>query len=667
MLVEFGRASLLQKARKQPERVRDVIQKARTDGLLTTIEAVQAKLADPIPLGYCNTGVVLEVGGEVRDLKPGDRVASNGTHSELVVVPANLCARIPGEVDDATAAFTVAASVSLQGIRLAAPTLGETVAVIGAGLLGLLAVQLLRAAGCQVLAVDLDPSRLALAKQFGAEICDLSDGTDPVGVGMALTGGVGVDAVLIAASTTSSDPVTQAAHLCRKRGRIVLVGVTGLELSRADFYAKELSFQVSSSYGPGRYDPLYEEAGQDYPVGFVRWTAKRNFEAILSTMAAGGLDLASLVTHRIPFSEAESAYDTLLEDREALGILLEYPRTQPDAERSISLRAPTNGPPRTGQTIGVIGAGQYASRVLVPTFKAAGARLEAIASRQGTSAGVLGRRFGFGVATTDTDRVIDDPSIDAIVVATRHDSHADLTARALSAGKNVFVEKPLATTLEGLAAVETAVAAMAAKAPLLMVGFNRRFSPLTIALKKQIDAVAEPKAFIVTVNAGAVAPDSWVQDADVGAGRIIGEACHFIDLLRHLSASPIVSSSARRMGDHPAVPVAEDKAILTLGFADGSLGVINYLANGSRAFPKERIEVFAGGRTWVLNNFRSLKVFGQRKGNVRLFRQDKGQQACVRAFVEATRNGTASPIPLLEILEVARVTIDLATQIRTQQ
>ncbi len=668
MLVEFGKASPLAKARQQPEKVKQVLEKMRTDGVLTTIEAVRSKLAQPLPLGYCNVGVVQQAGAGVEGFKAGDRVASNGPHADVVKVPRNLCARIPDNVDDEQAAFTVAASIGLQGIRLAQPTLGENVVVTGAGLIGLLAVQLLRAQGCRVLAIDFDPRKLELARSFGAEICNPAAGEDPVAAGLAFSRGNGVDAVIITASTKSSDPVTQAARMSRKRGRIVLVGVTGLELNRADFYEKELSFQVSCSYGPGRYDAEYEQKGQDYPIGFVRWTEQRNFEAVLDLMASGQLDVRPLISHRFAFEDAPKAYTALRDDKTALGILLRY--ASPVGSRlakTVTLAA--SAQPITGKAVlGVIGAGNYASRVLIPGFKAAGAELHTIVAAGGINSAIQGEKAGFAQASSDAASLLSNPAITCVAIATRHDSHAALVAQSLAAGKNVFVEKPLAIDREGLALVRAAYDKAHANGagPQLMVGFNRRFAPQIVRMKALLAGVSEPKSFIMTMNAGAIPADHWTQDMATGGGRIIGEACHYIDLMRFLAGSAIVSMQARRMGDAPGLAVAEDKAAIILGFADGSFGTIHYLANGASNFPKERIEVFASGRTLQIDNF--VKMSGYKWPGFRtmnLWRQDKGQSACPAAFLAALKSGMPA-IPPTELFEVSAATLDVAEALRAQ-
>jgi predicted dehydrogenase/threonine dehydrogenase-like Zn-dependent dehydrogenase len=664
MLVEFGQASLLDKARQQPDKVKMVLDKVRTDGLLPTMESVRNKLDQPLPLGYCNVGVVIEVGAGVSGFAVGDRVASNGKHAEVVSVPVNLCARVPDGVPDDHAAFTVLGAIALQGIRLVQPGLGEAVAVTGLGLVGLLTVQLLRAQGCRVLGIDLDPARLAMARRFGAETVDLSAGGDPVQAARDFSRGRGVDAVLVTAATQSSEPMHQAALMCRQRGRIVLVGVAGLNLSRDDFFKKEITFQVSSSYGPGRYDPAYEEKGHDYPVGFVRWTEQRNFEAVLDMMADGRLDLGALVSHRFPVADAASAYALVSGETPSLGIVLEFPAAAaPLPPRTVQLAAPSAPEPAPastrGATVSFIGSGNYATAVLIPAFREAGARLRTVASNAGVSGLHAGRKFGFAQTTTDTGSVLADPGTDAVVITTRHDSHAPLVLRALAAGKHVFVEKPLCLTLpelEEIAALHGRLAG-AGHAPKVMVGFNRRFAPQVVEVKRLLAGATGPKAFVMTVNAGAIPADHWTQDPSVGGGRIVGEGCHFIDLLRFLAGSPIVGHQRITMAGGPG-----DTAMLQLQFEDGSIGSVHYLANGSKAFPKERLEVFASGRVLQLDNYRKLTGFGWPGfKSMNLWRQDKGQKACAAAFVRALAAGEPSPIPFAELLEVSRVTIEVVT------
>ena len=665
MLVEFGKAGWIEKARQQPDKVRMVLDKIKTDGLQPTLEAVFNKLDQPLPLGYCNVGRIAEVGSGVTGFQPGERVVSNGKHAEVVSVPVNLCARVPDEVSDEEAAFTVLGAIALQGIRLVQPTLGETVMVTGLGLIGLLTVQLLRAHGCRVLGSDFDPAKLALARQFGAEVVDLGAGQDPVKVAEAYSRGRGVDAVIVTAATRSSEPVHQAALMCRKRGRIVLVGVTGLELSRDDFFKKELTFQVSASYGPGRYDPNYEEKGQDYPFGFVRWTEQRNFEAVLDMMADRRLDVRPLVSHRFAIDDAAQAYDLVGGAGPSLGILLEYPGIEiSPAARTVLLGAAAAQPVTAGDgraAVSFLGSGNYATAVLIPAFKEAGAQLRSVASSAGVSGLHAARKFGFAETTTEAENLFTDAGTAAVVVTTQHDSHARFVLRALEAGKHVFVEKPLCLTLAELEEIECAHAGCAARlaaAPVVMVGFNRRFAPQVQKMKQLLAAVAGPKAFIVTVNAGAIPAEHWTQDPEAGGGRIIGEACHFVDLLRFLAGAPI--TGWQRMGMESPT---QDTVTLQLRFADGSIGTVHYFANGSKAFPKERVEVFAGGRVLQLDNFRRLTGFGWPGfSKMKLWRQDKGQGGCARAFVEAIEGRGEVPIPAEEVFEVTRVSIALARE-----
>lgn len=670
MLVEFGKANMLQKARQQPDKVRMVLEKIRTDGLATTLDAVRSKLDQPLALGYCNVGTVIGVGPGVSGFEIGDRVASNGKHAEVVAVPVNLCAKIPDNVGDEAAAFTVLGAIALQGIRLVQPTLGETVVVTGLGLIGLITVQLLRAHGCRVLGIDYDPAKLAIAREYGAETVDLSKNEDPLAAAAAFSRGRGVDAVLITASTKSNEPVAQAAHMCRKRGRIVLIGVTGLELSRADFYEKELSFQVSCSYGPGRYDPSYEERGNDYPVGFVRWTEQRNFEAVLDMMASRAVQVQSLVTHRYGVAEAERAYAVLGGGEPSLGIVLDYGLGEGIPEQLMRRKVPLHAKPSAievpseagGSAIAFVGAGNYAGRVLIPAFARTGAKLHTLITNNGVGSVHYGKKFGFRNASTDTDAVLRDASVGSMVIATQHGSHAELVFKSLRRGKHVFVEKPLCLTLEELQTIEKAHSEQSVYGipPVLMVGFNRRFAPQVRKMHALLAGVREPKAFVMTVNAGAIPADHWTQDPQLGGGRLIGEACHFVDLLRFLADAPIVSHQLTAVGNVAGVGIRSDRVSFTLSFADGSFGTVHYLANGDKSFPKERLEVFAAARVLQLDNFRRLRGYGWPAfSRMNLWRQDKGQAACAQAFMQAVQGQAPAPIPIEQILEVARVTIEL--------
>jgi len=681
MLVEFGKAGYIAKAKSQPDKVKQVIEKIRSDGLGPTIRAVRSKLDQPIPLGYSSVGRIIEADGsalKAHGLKIGDRAANNGPHAEVVCVPMNLCAKVPKSVSDEEAAFTVAAAVGLQGIRLAQPTLGETFVVTGLGLIGQLALQLLMAHGCRVLGIDMDKGKCELARYFGAQTVDLSSGGEAIEAAMSFSKGRGVDGVLITAATRSNEPVHQAAQMCRNRGRIVLVGVTGLELSRADFYEKELSFQVSCSYGPGRYDPEYEEKDHDYPFGFVRWTAKRNFEAVLDMMAAGKLNVKPLITHEFPFEAAEKAYQLISREGEPyLGILLKYegdrreeteeeggtaksPQITQSDHKTVQLKERPQGQFLKPQTpvVAVVGAGNFAGQMLLPLVARNQVRLKSIVSESGVRGTHLGKKFGFEQSTTDVETIFKDPEINTVFVVTRHDSHAQLVLQALNAGKHVFVEKPLCLKMEELEKIQECHELSAISyQPILMVGFNRRFAPHVLKMKSLLDALKEPKSMIMTVNAGVVPQEHWTQDQAVGGGRIIGEACHFIDLLRFLAGCPISLARINTLGAGTG-----DTASIELQFEDGSIGTVHYFSNGSKTFPKERLEVFAGGRILRLENFRTLRAYGwNRFVPMKSWRQDKGHRAEVEAFLAAVKEGEPAPIPFEEIVEVTRVTLNLSS------
>ena len=663
MLLEFGRAGYLAKARQQPEKVKQVLDKIRTDGLGTTIQSVRAKLDQPLPMGYCSVGQVLETGEGIREFSPGDRVASNGPHAEVVMVPKHLAAKIPHDVTDDEASFTVLGAIALQGIRLISPTLGETIAVFGLGLIGLLAVQILKAHGARVIGFDYDAQRVDLAGQYGAEAENLALGTDPVQAAMVLTGELGVDGVLIAAATKSDQLIRQAAQMCRRRGRIVLTGVTGLNLRRSDFYEKELSFQVSCSYGPGRYDPAYEELGQDYPPGFVRWTEQRNFQAVLELMAEKKLSTGELISKRVPLADAKEAYDAVAA-KTVIGVMLTYPQPQTDqARQALTARVVRHHPPRQpAETVvcGVIGAGNFAQQKVLPGLLKAGARLKWVATSRGLSGSSAARKFGIEQSTTDTQQILDDPEINALVIATRHNTHAPLVIRALKAGKSVFVEKPPCLTraeLDRIAEVYEEACGAGPTRPILMVGFNRRFAPLVTLLRSRLAGRKRPLSMIYTCNAGAIPPDHWTQDPDVGGGRIIGEACHFIDLLHFLAdESPITRVTALKHGRQDDANPA-DTVALTLRMADGSLGQVNYFANGAKSYPKEQLQVFSEGRILRIDNFRRLDGFGLHGKTKRSWKQDKGHDEGFRLFVEAVRTGGQSPISFQSIANTTKATL----------
>lgn len=671
MLVDFGEASYLNKALQQPEKVKMVIDKALNDGIATTYEAVKSKLSQPIPLGYSNVGVVQEVSPEVTGFKVGDRVVSNGIHADIVTVKNNLCARIPDNVEDDCAVFTVVGSIALQGIRLAKPTLGESFVVAGAGLIGLLTIQLLRANGCRVLAIDPDEEKLKLAADFGAEIFNPLSDSSLLSRANSFSKDHGVDGVIITASTKSNDLIKQAAQMCRKKGRIILVGVVGLDLDRSDFYEKEISFQVSCSYGPGRYDSLYEDQGIDYPIGYVRWTEQRNFEAFLDLLSRGVLDVRSLISSRYAFTEAAKAYQELKGNTSTLGIILEYNSQIKDRlSRSVALN--TNAT-ISGETpvLGFIGGGNYASRILIPAFRSTGASLHSLVTANGINSVIHGKKEGFLHASTDVESIMNNPEIDTLVIATRHHLNPQYVVDGLKANKNIWVEKPLALDFENLSLIEDTYNTFNKKTDSsqglqLMVGFNRRYSPQVLQMQRLLSNVEAPKSIVMTINAGFIPQDHWTQDSNEGGGRIIGECCHFIDLMRFLIGKKIISVSARAMESTFSNTIMSDTSSITLGFEDGSFGSILYLANGPSSFPKERIEVFTDGKALQLNNFRKLQGYGWtnfKKFN--LWKQDKGQTACPKAFIESVKSGSPC-IPVHEIFEVARITIEANNLLQKQ-
>ncbi|MFH1942179.1 MAG: bi-domain-containing oxidoreductase [bacterium] len=649
MLVEFSKANLIQKARQQPDRVKQVLDKMKTDGVLPTLEAVFRKLDEPLPLGYCNSGIVIEVGEGVFDINPGDRVASNGPHAEMFCVSRNLCVKIPAKVSDEQAVYTVISSIALQGIRLLNPTLGEKILVIGLGLIGLITVQLLQANGCQVLAGDVNPDRLNLAKSFGAETVNFGAGHNPITKIEGWSDGKGVDGVIIAASSDSNEIISMAANACRKRGRVVLVGVVGLNLRRDDFYKKEITFQVSCSYGPGRYDEEYEQKGRDYPFGYVRWTERRNFEAVLDLMASGAINTEKLTTDTFLFNNALEAYEKVQNDKSVIGILLQYSNESGSTSEFKSIE--TKAVARSGVIAGIIGAGGFAKAILLPQIVKTKARLKCIADLNPVASGYASKKFGIEKALTDYKDILNDEEINTVFVLTGHYLHATIVCEALDAGKNVYVEKPLALKNDELASVEKCREKNTNN--ILMVGFNRRFSPHARKMKELLADRAEPLCMNFTVNAGKIPLDHWVQDPELGGGRIIGEGCHFIDLMRFLADSPIVKVSAIMIGGK--TEPSSDKMAILLSFADGSIGSLNYFSNGSKRYPKEMFEVFSDGRVLYLNNFRVLKGFGfSNFKKYRTFKQDKGHKDEIISFIERVNKGGESLIPFNELVNVTK-------------
>ena len=655
MIVDLSKKSLIGKARERPDHVRRIVEKIRNEGLVNTIRQVREKLDMPMTMGYSSAGIVLACGHGVQEFKPGDRVASNGPHAEVVSIPRNLCARIPDSVPFEQAAFTVVGAIALQGVRLSRAALGESVLVVGLGLVGQITVGLLKAAGCRVIGTDLDSTKCDQARQMGAEVA--RPGLRVADI-ESLTGGLGADVVLITAATKSNGPIDLASAAVRKKGRVVLVGVVGLELDRRPFYFKEAEFVVSCSYGPGRYDPEYEERGHDYPAAYVRWTEQRNLQAVLELMANGGLDVAPLISHRFPIDRAESAYELIESGAEPyLGIVLTYDR---DPAERLNRKIDFRTSPVAGKIpVGVLGAGNFARLTLLPAIERCdNIHLMTLCSAGGLSAAHSGAKLGFDGAATDDQSVFADPSIKAVFSATRHNQHAQHVLAAIRSGKSIFVEKPLCISENELAEIEQALDDAGPSAPLVMVGFNRRFSPAAIRAREFLAAVASPLTVSVRFNAGPIPADDWYQQPDIGGGRIIGEACHAIDLATFLVDSPPVRVFAESIGGPHAPSVTDDQCFITLRHANGSISSVAYLAGGDKAFPKERIEVIGGGRVVVIDDFRALTTCADGKTSQQKWRQqDKGHSAEVAAFARALGSGGPAPIAWQELHAVTLASI----------
>ena len=646
MLVEFGKSNLISKARQQPDKVKQVLDKIKTEGLMPTLEAVFNKLEQPLPLGYCNVGKVIAVGEGVSEFQVGDRVASNGAHAEVVCVPKNLVAHIPNNVSDEEAAFTVIGSIGLQGIRLLNPTFGETVVVIGMGLIGLLTAQMLKANGCQVIGVDLDQSKLELAKSWGIIPFNPKSDGDVVKFVENYTQSIGCDGVIITASAKTAEIISQAARMSRKRGRIILVGVVGLNISRAEFYEKELTFQVSCSYGPGRYDENYEQKGQDYPLAFVRWTEKRNFEAILQAIASGNIQVKEMITEVVALENYQQIYGSIGSSK-SIASIFKYKEEQTHFDTNISINPFVKASGKAN--IGIIGAGNFTKMTMLPILKKTNANLYSIASAGGVTGTALAKKYNFNFSTTDYHSILKDENVNLVMVTTRHNNHADLVVECLQNNKNVFVEKPLAITPQQLEKVEKAYQVNGYKNA-IHVGFNRRFSPHAQKLKSVLGNA--PMNIIATMNAGTIPANVWVHDMQVGGGRIIGEACHFIDLITFLTGSKVKAVCMNAMGINPQENT--DNATILLQYENGSTGVINYFANGSKSYEKERIEVYSQERTAIINNFRKLETFGFK--NLKSFKTglDKGHKNQFESLINTTIKGGNPLIPFEEIVNTTK-------------
>ncbi len=666
--LEFDEKSLVAKARSRPDLVRKVVDRARREGARTALTAAFSKLDEVRPLGYSCAGTVETAGSDITagTLRPGLRVACSGAnyanHAEIVSVPASLCTRIPDGVSFDSACYVTVASIALHGVRLGIPTLGERAAVIGCGLIGQIAAQILTAHGVKVLAIDTVEEKVELARKFGAAAGAVSGKDDVAAAVASLTDGFGVDFVLVCAATASSDPVALAAEISRDRGRVISIGATGLDLPRRPFYEKELSFFISRSYGPGRYDPIYEEASIDYPIGYVRWTEGRNFEAVLELISRGALDVRSLTTHRFPVERASEAYDLIRSGREPfLGVLIDYREEEDDHEDAIVLDAGrAKVAPKRDASISVLGAGSFARSVLLPAFQKEGADFRAIASSSGLSASDLGRRFGFARIGTGETVLADDAA--SIAILTRHDSHAALVVEALERGKSVFVEKPLALEVEQLDGVRRALEQAQG---ILMVGFNRRFAPASVKVREFFSDISEPLVMNVRVNAGMVPRGHWIQDEEIGGGRIIGEGCHFIDWMTYVCGSKPTEIHAIAVDARRADFPNRDQSIITIRFESGAIGSLTYAARGDTRLPKEYYEVFAGERAAVLEDFQKLTTY--RSGKKTLAwkgSQAKGHREEVAAFLRAVRNGSDPPIPYEEIFAVTQATFAAEESLR---
>jgi predicted dehydrogenase/threonine dehydrogenase-like Zn-dependent dehydrogenase len=657
MLVEFGKSNLFQKAQQQPDKVKEVFNKIKTDGLKPTINAVFNKLGQPLPLGYCNVGRVIAIGKGIDDFAIGDRVASNGPHAEYVCISKNLVVKIPERVTDDEASFTVIGAIGLQGIRLANPTFGEHIVVVGLGLIGLMTSQLLKANGCRVIGFDFDPHKVAIAKSFGIDAVNPGDGVDQVAYVNNVTNNIGADAVIITASNKSNEIIAQSAKMSRKRGRIILVGVIGLDISRADFYEKELTFQVSCSYGPGRYDDAYEQKGNDYPLPFVRWTEKRNFDSVLQAIASKAINVEALITERVLLNDYQNIYSEMSGSSSIASILV-YPEKYQEPNRSIKIES--NRFESGKGTIGIIGAGNFTSAMILPCLKKTNAKLKYISSSGGLTGTTLAKKYGILNSTTDNQLILDDKEVDLLMITTRHNSHAQLVLDALNAGKNVFVEKPLALNQGDL---DLIIEAYKKSAKTITVGFNRRFAPLATQIKKVLGNASTPMNIIATMNAGFIPSKVWVHDMEIGGGRIIGEACHFIDLISFLASSKVKSVCMNSMGIQPEENT--DNACILLKYENGTNAVINYFSNGSKEYSKERIEVYHQERTLIMDNWRKLKGYGFRNFSSASSGQDKGHQIQFNLLIDSVKNGGSQIIPMDEIINTTKASFAAIESLKT--
>ncbi len=648
MLVDFGRSSYIQKARQQPEKVRLVLDKMKTDGIFPTLEAVFNKLDQPMPLGYCNVGVVEKIGSNVLDLNIGDRVISNGNHAEYVSVPQNLVAKIPDNVTDEEAAFTVIGAIGLQGIRLLNPTFGETIVVIGLGLVGLITAEILVSNGCNVIGFDYDQSKVKIAKSKGVNAYKVDESTKQVDVVKSLTNNIGADGIIITASSKSNEIISQSAQMCRKRGKVILVGVVGLNIARSDFYEKEISFQVSCSYGPGRYDNIYENQSYDYPIGYVRWTEKRNFNAILEAISKNRLNVKPLVTEKVKLEDFSSIYNNINNTKSIASILIYNQETKNESTVSIlSKKFKSDNP-----IIGIIGSGNYTSSLILPTLNKLKAQISYIASSNGLSSTRLAKKFNINNSTTDYKNILNDSNTNLVFVTTRHDMHAKMILECLASGKHVFIEKPLCLNQIELKDI---ISKYNESETSILVGFNRRFSPMAQKLKNLIGNENDvPINIVINVNAGFIPDDSWIQDMNIGGGRVIGEVCHFIDLATFFTSSLVKQVCMSSMGNN--FNKNTDNVSILLKYSNGSNASINYFSNGSKAYSKEKIEVYSQNRTVVIDNWKKMHAYGFKNFNKMSHSQDKGQFNQFKSLLDSFNEGNSEIIPFNEIVNTTQAT-----------
>lgn len=662
MLINFGKANIFDKARSQPDKVKQVFNKIKTDGFHSTYKSVQSKLNEPISLGYCNTGVVIE--SSVKEFKVGDRVVSNGSHAEVVCVPKNLCAKIPDNVADEESTFTVVSSIGLNGVRLLKPTLGETIVVFGLGLIGLLTCQILLNSGCNVIGIDPDENKCEIAKKYGIKVINNFSNVDTVNLVINLTENIGCDGVIITASSSSNEIITQSAKMSRKKGRIVLIGVVDLNLSRDEFYKKELSFQVSSSYGPGRYDHEYEDNGIDYPIAYTRWTEQRNFKAILDMFSKKKIDIIDLISNKYLFYDALKAYDLLIDNsNKPIGILLKYPENKLNLslkkDKLIEDYTNDSNIKNSKNEFSFIGAGNYVKNMLLPAFIKSGAHPKFIVSSKGLSAALIAKKFKFDQAISNHNLIFENKNQNSVVVATQHDTHAEFVLKALKNNKHLFIEKPLCINRNEFNLIKTQYKKLQEEKkeiPKIMIGFNRRFSFFTEQIKKFINLNNnQPLSFNYTINAGHLPENHWTKLKTKGGGRLIGEVCHFIDLMLFINNSSIESSNII------SLPKAEDTISLQLKFVNGSIGTINYFCNGNDTISKERLEIYTNQKIIQLDNFKKIKFHGNTElKNTSQWKQDKGQEKCVKEFVNSVIYKKPSPISIEDIFEVSKITLDLS-------